>query len=84
MQEELLKEWDEVPTIFTTSSKRGDGRQQVLHYIAQLRMLFTGEGMPNIKMLTVESSEAADEEVGPDSAAEEPVPQPSAYTSTTA
>jgi hypothetical protein len=77
LQEELLKEWDEVPTIFTTSTKRGDGRQQVLHYIAQLRMLFTGEAMPSTKMLTVEPSEAVDEEVDEDSAAEEPVPQPS-------
>ena len=24
-----------------------------MHYIAQLRMLFTGEAMPNLKMLTV-------------------------------
>ena len=53
MQEELLKEWDEVPNVFTTSSREGEGRQQLLHYIAQLRMLFTGEAMPKIKMLTV-------------------------------
>ena len=48
-----MKEWDEVPAIFTTSSREGDGRQQLMHYIAQLRMLFTGEAMPNLKMLTV-------------------------------
>ncbi len=42
-----------MPAIFTTSSREGDGRQQLMHYIAQLRMLFTGEAMPNLKMLTV-------------------------------
>ncbi len=53
LQEELLKEWDEVPAVFTTSSREGEGRQQLMHYIAQLRMLFTGEAMPDIKILTV-------------------------------
>ena len=48
-----MKEWEEVPAIFTTSSREGEGRQELMHYIAQLRMLFTGEAMPNIKMLTV-------------------------------
>ena len=42
-----------MPAIFTTSSREGEGRQELMHYIAQLRMLFTGEAMPNIKMLTV-------------------------------
>ena len=53
LQEELLKEWDEVPAVFTTSSREVEGRQQLMHYIAQLRMLFTGEAMPKMKMLTV-------------------------------
>ena len=57
MQEELLKEWDEVPGVFTTSSRQGEGRQQLLHYIAQLRMLFTGEAKPDLKMLSVEPAE---------------------------
>ena len=57
MQEELLKEWDEVPAVFTTSSREGEGRQQLMHYIAQLRMLFTGEAMSNMKMLTVAPTE---------------------------
>ena len=55
MQEELLKEWDEVPGVFTTSSREGEGRQQLLQYIAQLRMLFTGEAKPDLKMLSVEA-----------------------------
>ena len=55
MQEELLKEWDEVPGVFTTSSREGEGRQQLLQYIAQLRMLFTGEAEPDLKMLSVEA-----------------------------
>ncbi len=42
-----------MPNVFTTSSREGEGRQQLLHYIAQLRMLFTGEAMPKLKMLTV-------------------------------
>lgn len=61
MQEELLKEWDEVPAVFATSSREGEGRQQILHYIAQLRMLFTGEAMPNLKMLTVAPLEEDEE-----------------------
>jgi len=63
-----LKEWDEVPNVFTTSSREGEGRQQLLHYIAQLRMLFTGEAMPKLKMLTVapvaEEQDNDDDEVG--------------------
>ena len=61
MQEELLKEWDEVPGVFTTSSREGEGRQQLLHYIAQLRMLATGEAKPDLKMLSVEPA-AEDEQ----------------------
>ena len=50
-----MKEWDEVPGVFTTSSREGEGRQQLLQYIAQLRMLFTGEAKPDLKMLSVEA-----------------------------
>lgn len=67
LQEELLKEWDEVPAVFLTSSREGEGRQQLMHYIAQLRMLFTGEALPKMKMLTVARVEqdrvASDDEI---------------------
>lgn len=57
-----------MPNVFTTSSREGEGRQQLLHYIAQLRMLFTGEAMPKLKMLTVapvaEEQDNDDDEVG--------------------
>ena len=56
-----------MPSVFTTSSREGEGRQQLLHYIAQLRMLFTGEAMPKLKMLTVapvaEEQDTDDDEV---------------------
>ncbi len=45
-QEELLKEWDAVPNVLTTSSRKGDGRRELLAYIAQLRDLFTGAAKP--------------------------------------
>lgn len=75
LQEELLKEWDEVPAVFTTSSREGEGRQQLMHYIAQLRMLFTGEAMPNMKMLTVAPVE--EEADVPDVETVEHIPYPS-------
>ncbi|CAL5220484.1 g2511 [Coccomyxa viridis] len=73
--EELLKEWDEVPAVFITSSREGEGRQQLMHYIAQLRMLFTGEAMPNMKMLTVAPVE--EEADVPDVETVEHIPYPS-------
>lgn len=33
---ELLKQWEELPPIFVTSSEKGTGRDQVLQYIDQL------------------------------------------------
>ncbi|KAK9904966.1 hypothetical protein WJX75_006599 [Coccomyxa subellipsoidea] len=45
-EEELLKEWDAVPNVLTTSSRKGDGRRELLAYIAQLRDLFTGTAKP--------------------------------------
>lgn len=40
-----MKEWDAVPNV-TTSSRKGDGRRELLAYIAQLRDLFTGAAKP--------------------------------------
>lgn len=41
-----MKEWDAVPNVLTTSSRKGDGRRELLAYIAQLRDLFTGAAKP--------------------------------------
>lgn len=35
-KEELLKSWEELPPIFVTSSESGEGREQLLEYIAQI------------------------------------------------
>lgn len=55
-QEELLKEWDAVPPVLVTSSRKGDGRQDLLAYIAQLRDLFTGAIKP-VKRTCIQESE---------------------------
>ena len=41
-----MKEWDALPNVLTTSARKGDGRQALLQYIAQLRDLFTGAAVP--------------------------------------
>ena len=46
VQDELLKEWDALPNVLTTSARKGDGRVALLQYIAQLRDLFTGAKVP--------------------------------------
>lgn len=35
-----------MPNVLTTSSRKGDGRRELLAYIAQLRDLFTGTAKP--------------------------------------
>jgi hypothetical protein len=45
-QDELLKEWDALPSVLTTSARKSEGRQGLLAYIAQLRDLFTGAAVP--------------------------------------
>ena len=45
-QDELLKEWDALPSVLTTSARKSEGRQFLLAYIAQLRNLFTGAAVP--------------------------------------
>ncbi|MDE6119762.1 MAG: ribosome biogenesis GTP-binding protein YihA/YsxC [Muribaculaceae bacterium] len=36
---ELLKQWEELPPAFVTSSERGDGREELLNYIEELNNL---------------------------------------------
>lgn len=36
---ELLKQWEELPPIFVTSSERGEGRDELLDYIEELNQL---------------------------------------------
>lgn len=36
---ELLKQWEELPPVFVTSSERGDGRNELLDYIEELNKL---------------------------------------------
>ncbi|MDE7143710.1 MAG: ribosome biogenesis GTP-binding protein YihA/YsxC [Muribaculaceae bacterium] len=36
---ELLKQWEELPPVFVTSSERGDGRKELLDYIEELNNL---------------------------------------------
>ncbi|MDE5899868.1 MAG: ribosome biogenesis GTP-binding protein YihA/YsxC [Muribaculaceae bacterium] len=36
---ELLKQWEELPPVFVTSSERGDGREELLNYIEELNNL---------------------------------------------
>lgn len=36
---ELLKQWEELPPIFVTSSERGEGREELLDYIEALNQL---------------------------------------------
>ena len=45
-QDDLLKEWDALPSVLTTSARKNEGRQGLLAYIAQLRGLFTGAAVP--------------------------------------
>ena len=57
VQDELLKEWDALPSVLTTSAREGDGRQALLQYIAQLRDLFNG-AVPVRSRKTVEDIDA--------------------------
>lgn len=43
-QKELLKEWEELPPIFATSSEDRRGREEILDYIEQLNKLPIDEG----------------------------------------
>lgn len=36
MKEQLLQEWEELPPMFTSSSQNGNGREEILDYIAQI------------------------------------------------
>lgn len=36
---ELLKQWEELPPVFTTSAESGQGREEILDYIEQLNRL---------------------------------------------
>ena len=38
-KKELLKQWEELPPIFTTSSETGHGREELLNYIEELNNL---------------------------------------------
>ncbi len=38
-KQELLKQWEELPPIFVTSSERGEGREELLNYIEELNQL---------------------------------------------
>jgi GTP-binding protein len=35
-KKEMLKHWDEIPPVFTTSSESGLGKEKILNYIAQI------------------------------------------------